>query len=433
MKVLAILLLVLGLGFIGFFFYRLAKTKKAHISGEEFYKIGKSEGLNLFYIAASGGLSLSAASILMVIVKNFAFNFLIGLALVFGPLIFVLSLCFGIGAFILCYYKLDLDKKQSNFLHMAWPLTIITLLIGLWIFTEGIAHNLSIYPLVNGLSFSEGFTHPGEKSTLAFYGILIVCGALICYAITDHMVYQKYKKHGLIDTLFVVAFLFGILGARLWYCIVLEPGYYFGNPDVPTFYFLYGIVDGGLAIQGGALLGIATGVAFVLIFRKYMDVRFVMDVAIPTILIAQVMGRWGNFFNQEVYGAATTAKSLWFVPTIVRENMLINGEYRIPLFFIEGCINLGGYFFIRYFLGKVCKFHVGLGYQAASYLIWYGMVRVVLEKLRDQEFEYNNSWIVGFVMMGIGVALLGAFYLLHYLRAKRGLEDEFGNKIKQEA
>lgn len=433
MKVLAILFLVLGLGFIGFFFYKLSKTKKAHIEGEEFYKIEKKEGLNLLYISICGGLSLSAASILMVVVKEFAFNFLIGLALVFGPLIFTMSLCLGLGSFILCYYKVDLDKKQSEFLHKIWPLFIVTLLIGLWIFTEGIAHNSSIYPLVNGISFSDGFVRPGEKSTIAFYGVLIVCGALICYGITDHMVYQKYKKHGLIDTLFIVAFLLGILGARLWYCIVLEPEYYFHTPGVPKLYFLYGIVDGGLAIQGGALLGIASGVAFVLIFRKYMDVRFVMDVAIPTILIAQVMGRWGNFFNQEVYGAITSAKSLWFVPTIVRENMCIDGQYRVPLFFIEGCINLGGYFFIRYFLGKVCKFHVGLGYQASAYLIWYGAVRVALEKLRDSDFEYNNSWIVGFVMMGIGVLLLAGFYLLHYLRAKRGLEDEFGNKIKQEA
>lgn len=433
MKILAILFLLVGLGFLGFFFYKLSKTSKAHIAGDEFYKIQKKEFLNLFYISLCAGVSLSIASVLMVIVKEFKFNFLIGLALIFGPIIFALSLCFGIASFVLCYYKLDLDKKQSNFLHKIWPLFIVTLLIGLWIFTEGIAQNPSIYPLVSGISFSDGFTRPGEKSTIAFYGILIVCGALICYAITDHMVYQKYKKHGLIDTLFIVAFLFGVLGARLWYCIVLEPDFYFNNPNVPTFYFLYGIVDGGLAIQGGALLGIIAGVSFVLIFRKYMDLRFVMDVAIPTILIAQVMGRWGNFFNQEVYGAVTSAKSLWFVPTIVRENMFIDGEYRIPLFFIEGLINLGGYFFIRYLLGKVCNFHIGLGYQSASYLIWYGLVRVALEKLRDSEFEYNNSWIVGFVMMGIGVVLLGTFYLIHYFRMKKGLEDQFGNKIKKEA
>lgn len=433
MKVLSILFLVLGLGFIGYFFYRLSKVKKAHIVGEEFYKIEKKEALNALYIAISAGLSLAGASILMVTVKQFTFNFLIGLALVFGSIIFTASLCFGIGAFVLCYYKTDLDRRQMNFLHAAWPVCLVTLLAGLWIFTEGVARNPSLYPLINGISFTQGFTYPGEKSTIAFYGILIVCGALICYAITDHMVYKKYKKHGLIDTLFIVAFLFGILGARLWYCLVLEPEYYFHTPGVPKLYFLYGIVDGGLAIQGGALLGIATGVTFILLFRKYMDVRFVMDVAIPTILLAQVMGRWGNFFNREVYGAATTAKALWFVPTIVRENMFIGGEYRVPLFFIEGCINLCGYFFIRYFLGRVCKFREGLGYQSAAYLVWYGLVRIALERLRDAEFEYNNSWVTGFVMVGIGLLMFGVFFLIHYLRAKRGLEDEFGNRIKQKA
>ena len=161
--------------------------------------------------------------------------------------------------------------------------------------------------------------------------------------------YKKYGEHGLIDSLFIVAFLAGILGARLWYCLILEPEYFLANPSE----IILGIMKGGLAIQGGAICGFAVGVGFVLIFRKYIDVRFLMDIAVPTILIAQAIGRWGNFFNQEVYGKIAPDWIVNILPTIVRKNMFIDGEYRLPLFLIESLINIGGYFFIRYFLGKV--------------------------------------------------------------------------------
>jgi phosphatidylglycerol:prolipoprotein diacylglycerol transferase len=252
------------------------------------------------------------------------------------------------------------------------------------------------------------------------------------------MTYKKFKKHGLIDTLFIVAFLFGILGARLWYCIVLEPEVYFGG-DAPPLYFLYGIVDGGLAVQGGALLGIIAGVTFMLLFRKYIDVRFMMDVAIPTILLAQAIGRIGNFFNQEVYGAVTTYDNLWYLPTIIRKNMEIGGQFRVPLFFIEAVMNIGGYFLIRYLLGKVAKFHIGLGYQASSYLVWYGIVRVVLEPLREgytastatEGFGYLQSYITAFVFIGIGLAMIAGFYIYHRIRMNKGIEDKFGDKVER--
>ena len=436
MKILAILFLLAAVAFGVYFFVKISKLSKAHNVGEEHYKFTKKDLLTLLYFAFGTGFSLSLAAVFMAISKSYVITLFIILALLFGPLIFGLALTVGIGSFILYYYKLDLDKKQRGIFKILWPICFVFILVGLLIFTEGIAKNSSIYPLVSGLSFSTGWVYPGEATkglTIKFYGVLIVSGALICYAITDHMIYQKYKKHGLIDTLFIVAFLFGILGARLWYCIVLEPTTYFNNPSVPPLYFLYGIVDGGMAIQGGAILGILAGVTFVLLFRKYIDLRYIADVAVPTILLAQVVGRWGNFFNQEVYGAATTREALWFLPTIVKNNMFIEGAYRIPLFFIEGVINLTGYFFIRYLLGKVCRFHLGLGYQASFYLVWYGMVRAILEPLRDSQFEYDNSWFIAFGMIGAGLLIFFILFIVHTLRMKKGLEDKFGNKVKKVA
>ena len=110
--------------------------------------------------------------------------------------------------------------------------------------------------------------------------------------------------------------------------------------------------------------------------------------------------------------------------------MFIGGEYRVPLFLIEGTINLAGYFIIRYACGKALKCHVGLGYQASLYLVWYGIVRIVMEPLRNSSFEYNQSWITAFVMMGAGVALFVMFFVIHKIRMNKNLEDKYGDKIK---
>ena len=445
MTIVGIIAIIAALACLGYFIFRISKIVKGHVIGENKHKIEGKERTELLALMGITGALFATAALSLLLVIGYRFEARTArwyefIFTIFGSLIFGGALAFGIGAFAFYYYKTDLDDKQRNICKYAWPFCLALVFIGLWLFTEGIATYI-YYPLVSGISFTTGFIRggdPGQGFKVKFYGILIVCGALLCYVITDHMTYKKFKKHGLIDTLFIVAFLFGILGARLWYCIVLEPELYFGG-SVPPLYFLYGIVDGGLAVQGGALLGITAGVTFMLLFRKYIDVRFMMDVAIPTILLAQCIGRWGNFFNQEVYGAVTTEEALWYVPTIVKYNVYINGEFRVPLFFIEAMMNLAGYFIIRYLLGKVAKFHIGLGYQASSYLVWYGIVRVVLEPLRQgytsstktNGFGYLQSYITAFVFIGVGLAMIAGFYVYHRIRMNKGIEDKFGDKIEK--
>jgi len=441
MKIVGIISIVAALACLGYFIYKIVKLIKGHVIGEEKHKIeGKERRELLSLVAITAGLfAVAALSYFLVLTKSTGGKWYEGIFATLGALIFGGALAVGSGAFGLFYYKLDLDEKQRKFCQFAFPISIAVVILSLLLFTEGIAQYIS-YPLVSGLSFSDGWIFggdPGSGFKIKWYGVFIISGALLCYAITDHMTYQKFKKHGLIDTLFIVAFLFGILGARLWYCIVLEPEFYFGG-EAPPLYFLYGIVDGGLAVQGGALLGIIAGVTFMLLFRKYIDVRFMMDVAIPTILLAQAIGRIGNFFNQEVYGAVTSYENLWYLPTIIRKNMLIGGDYRVPLFFIEAVMNIGGYFLIRYLLGKVAKFHIGLGYQASSYLVWYGIVRVVLEPLREgytattetAGFGYLQSYITAFAFIGIGLLMILGFYIYHRIRMNKGIEDKFGDKVE---
>lgn len=442
MKIVGIISIIAAVACLGYFIFKITKVVKGHVIGEEKHKIeGKERTELLTLVGITAGLfAVAALSYYLVIAKADGYKWYEIVSTIFGPALFGGSLAIFAGGFGLYFYKLDLDEKQRKVCQYAWPIAVLVAVLSLLLFTEGIAQHIA-YPLASGVSFSNGWIYggdAGEGFKIKWYGVLIVSGALLCYAITDHETYKKFKKHGLIDTLFIVAFLFGILGARLWYCIVLEPETYFGG-GVPPLYFLYGIVDGGLAVQGGALLGIIAGVTFMLLFRKYIDVRFMMDVAIPTILLAQAIGRIGNFFNQEVYGAVITVDKLWYLPTIVKNNMLIDGAYRVPLFFIEAVMNIGGYFIIRYGVGKLLKCNVGLGFQASSYLVWYGIVRVVLEPLREgytattetEGFGYLQSYITAFAFIGIGILMIVGFYVLHRIRLNKGLEDKFGDKIER--
>lgn len=431
--------LVLYIAGLVYFFIRLRKFVKEKEPGKASRKV---EGNNkiLFLVLALGLGIFSIISSAGIVVKNeLTLKVWEWILLVLGSYLFGSGISVAIGGFYLHYYCLDLEEKQKKYCKFAAIFPAILALIGLFLFTEGIGHH-DIYPLKNRIDFVYGIvtcTKPNPNLISAygiqFYGIIIVCGALVCYFITDHYAYKEYGEHGLIDTLFIVAFLAGIAGARLWYCLVLEPEEFVHEPIK----IITEMMNGGLAIQGGALFGILFGVLFVLIFRKYMSVRFLMDVAIPTILIAQAIGRWGNFLNQEVYGNAAPAWLVSITPAIIKGNLFIDGEYKVPLFFIESIINLGGFFFIRYFLGKVCKFGIGRGYQSASYLVWYGLVRVLLEPLRNgydvafetSKFGYQQSYIMGWVMFGLGVLLFAVLAFIHKYRMAKGLEDKNGKKI----
>lgn len=339
--------------------------------------------------------------------------------MVIGSFLFGAGIAAIITCFIIYYYRPDLNKKQRKCFRIALFVSIPVIIAGIWMFTDAFAPYLT-YPLVNGISIPGGFTTPnnsGSGFSIKWYGIIIVCGAAVSYFVSDHYFYKKFEKHGILDTLLLVAFPAGIIGARLWYVTILEPGVNFWK-----------FQEGGLAIQGGALMGIAVGVTFMLIFRKYVNIRWAMDIIVPTVLLAQAIGRWGNFFNHEVYGLETDIANWWFLPRIIVRNMYVTPsdltKMYVPLFFVECCSNLAGYFIIRYGVGKGLKKVAGLGDQAMSYLIWYGLTRVILEPLRtgyvqgghDGGFGYSQSYITAYIFIGLGIFGIAIFHIYDLLR-----------------
>lgn len=398
----------------------------------------KIEG-NYLYIFIGSIVATSLGFLLvclgMTVFNNWNFNAGDYTCEILGSLFSGAALSLFIASFVIFFYRKDLEAKQRKIVQIAMICSIPLFIAGMWMWTDAIANFIS-YPLPNAISFKEGLGYPlkGDYGlTIAFYGVLVVSGAVVTYFIVDHAIYAKYGKHGLIDTLFLVAFPLGLVGARLWYVCVLEPTKYFYDNFWDSFVRVINVTEGGLAIQGGAILGIISGILFALKFRKYMNIRWLVDVCIPGILIAQAIGRWGNFFNQEVFGNATDPNMWWFLPKMIANNMYITAADKIntPLFLIESVINVCGFFIIRYAIGRGLKKHLKQGDQAFMYLLWYGLVRVGLEPLRvgftlnvqsTAFFGYLQSWITAFVMVAIGILGMVGLRVFEYVRRKQGKE-----------
>ena len=137
------------------------------------------------------------------------------------------------------------------------------------------------------------------NTNITWYSVIVLTGAIVAYLVSKYF-YKKddmSKKYpDLLETLFLIAFPCGLLGARIWY-IVSELDYYLADPIS-----MIKVWEGGLAIQGGVIGGILAGYIVLKVKGLTPSFRKLADMIVPNILIAQSIGRWGNFFNQEVYG-----------------------------------------------------------------------------------------------------------------------------------
>ena len=379
---------------------------------------------------------------------------------------FFFAVCFLLlwYAFYVRFYKkgLEIDAKLFKWVRIVM-FSCIPLSLGFFLLAgEGMAPYL-FYPLANGIVINghgfglynylnEGSSEHAGGLHIAFYGVVILAGAIIAYKISDHHMYQKYGRHGIIDGCFLWAFPSGIIGARIWYVVGNWNGDGAGGPNYSQYcadgqwFKMFAIWEGGLTILGGAVFGIAAGVIYMLIRRKYVDIRVAVDLIVPTILIAQAIGRWGNFFNHEVYGQKVAMESLGFLPTWLRNQMATafyggvpTAEAYIPLFLIEGAINIAGYFIIWYGVRLLWKKGRALGDLAGCYLIWYGIVRMILEPLRDRSYNMGQNGLWSFwnsmVYVLLGLAVIAGCQLYAWYRKKHGLPEEINRapmpKVKQ--
>lgn len=250
--------------------------------------------------------------------------------------------------------------------------------------------------------------------TIYFYGIVIAAGLLLAvlYALKRSRQFGL-KQDDIIDgVLWIVPV--AIVCARIYYCIFSWDSY--KNDPISVLY----IWEGGIAIYGG-VIGAALGVVIHCRIKK-MSLPATLDLVALGFLIGQAMGRWGNFFNREAFGAPTQA----FLRMGLMNTTTGEFEYYHPTFLYESVWNAVG-FVALHFLSKKRQYD---GQIALGYVAWYGLGRTVIEGLRMDSLYWGNfrvSQILAAVSCAaaVGVLLFQAF-------RPHSKEDLFVNKIEKE-
>lgn len=355
----------------------------------------------------------------------------------FGSLFAGLFASITFTCFYLHYFKKDLPKQIDHRIYQLMFLSAVLLVPFVWMLTEGFAAHMT-YPLANGLIFNPfGLAYPLKNNpNIAWYALFILGGAVIVYFVCDHFMYKEYGKHGILESTFFIALPAGIIGARI--------GYVIGNWNLEfaarvangQWWAPFAIWEGGLTIVSGAVIGIIVGVLWFMWRNKGKGYKIgtVVNIVVPAILIAQGVGRWGNFFNLEVHGEAVDASYFAWLPSIIKNNMVYSsasgapdltgtGLIYAPLFLIESIVNFAGYFILFFGCTKGLKKYIRGGDVGFGYLIWYGLTRVFMEPLRYGAFNMGTdgawSWIWSIVYASIGIAAIVGNHLLWYFVDKK--------------
>ena len=203
--------------------------------------------------------------------------------------------------------------------------------------------------------------------SIHWYSVFIFIAILI----GSNLAIKEAKKHGFEEDFMVNLLfwgvIFGIIGARFYYVIFNFDYYRYNLLEV------FKVWNGGLAIHGGILAGFIT-IAFIC-YRKKINLIKILDYLVVGLILAQAIGRWGNFFNGEAHGALTTLSYLenLHLPKFIIDGMYINGNYYIPTFLYESIWCFIG-FIIMIILRK--KPFMKVGYLNSFYLVLFSSLSV---------------------------------------------------------
>jgi len=227
-----------------------------------------------------------------------------------------------------------------------------------------------------------------------FYAIAITLGMVACVLLAIPM----FKKRGL-NTDFLLDLMIGIIPcsiicARLWYVIF----------DIKSFNSFLEVIDirsGGMAIYGGVAGG-ALGITIVCLLHRKEKIKItrIFDIGAVMLPLGQSIGRWGNYFNQEVYGAVDPNKIGLPISVFIQDT----GKYHYALFLWEAILNAVLFALLYWFLFK----YKGKrnGYSTGLYFIGYGLIRLIMEPLRDAQYNLPLFGIPSLGMVWVSIALI---------------------------
>lgn len=279
--------------------------------------------------------------------------------------------------------------------------------------------------LMEKVEFPNLFSGSFEINRVAFnifgidvywYGIIIAIGVILAFIYA----LKRTKQFGLIsDNVFDVVFvaiIFGFIGARAYYCIFIDTQINF-----------FDLRHGGLGIYGGIILA-AVAAAVMCVIRK-VNLPALFDLGGLGLLIGQSIGRWGNFVNQEAYGAPTAGTLPWGMtgtiiiqaPEVVQKQAELDaagsGIYALvhPCFLYESLWCLIGFIALHFYSKKLRSFD---GEVFLLYVMWYGLGRFWIEGLRTDSLMLGDFRVSQLVAASSFVIALGLFIFCKITKQK---------------
>ncbi|MDH5508677.1 MAG: prolipoprotein diacylglyceryl transferase [Anaerolineae bacterium] len=246
--------------------------------------------------------------------------------------------------------------------------------------------------------------------TMNFYGIILMVGVLVASFVAKKEAVRRKKDPGFIEDALPWLVLGGVLGARLWHIFTPPPSMV--ENGYTTLYYLTHPLDaisiwkGGLGIPG-AVIG---GLIALRLYTRYRRQNLLVwaDIIAPGLALAQAIGRWGNFVNQELYGAPTDLPWKIYIDPAHRFPEFLNVEYYHPLFLYESLFSLVNMFLLLWIARKFTK-QIIPGDVFLVYLMTYPMARFLLDFIRLDASELAginaNQTLMGIVFIAAAFTL----------------------------
>ncbi|MBK5242024.1 prolipoprotein diacylglyceryl transferase [Clostridium sp.] len=236
---------------------------------------------------------------------------------------------------------------------------------------------------------------------VAWYGIFIATGMMVGILLADFTSRLKSVNYDELLNITLISFPVAIIGARAYY-VAFEFNQYKDN-----LIQVFNIRQGGLAIHGGVIFGMIAALLYTR-YKKESLLKFA-DVAAPSIIIGQAIGRWGNFFNSEAHGGPVSQGFISKFPDFIQRGMLIDGVYYHPTFLYESIWNVIVCLILIYLLTKTFK----RGTVFFTYIGLYSIGRFFIEGLRTDSLMFAGLRVAQLISLA-GIALWIIFIVINY-------------------
>lgn len=236
--------------------------------------------------------------------------------------------------------------------------------------------------------------------SIRWYGILIASGMLIGIILANFTSKIKNINYDELFNMILIALPLAIIGARLYYDI-FNFSYYEKN-----LMEIFNTRQGGLAIHGGVIVGLIS--AYLYAYHKKLNFWKYADVAAPSIIIAQAIGRWGNFINQEAHGGPVSQAFISHFPSFIQNGMFIDGTYYHPTFLYESIWDILVFIILLTLLKKTKK----TGLIIFTYIGLYSIGRFFIEGLRTDSLMFGPIRVAQLVsLLGVGTWIIFLFVI----------------------